>query len=83
MAGLYRTIQVAREHERKEAVTKVDQTCPHCGITEAGGAYCTRCLARTETWWLHPPKRSEAQRATTAFAGAHRSKESAGPEVSQ
>jgi hypothetical protein len=24
------------------------QTCPHCGITEAAGAYCTRCLARTE-----------------------------------
>jgi hypothetical protein len=31
-----------------------EQTCPHCLITEAKGAYCTSCLRPTETVWVHP-----------------------------
>lgn len=33
---------------------KLDQTCPHCGITEAKGAYCTKCYRPTQPEWVHP-----------------------------
>ena len=47
---------------------KLDQTCP-CGVTEAAGGYCTRCLRPMgETDW-HPIRRSEAQQAAATAAG--------------
>lgn len=52
----------------------LDQTCPHCAITEAAGAYCTRCTRRTEPAWLHAPKRSDAQTATLGRLTASRPK---------
>lgn len=37
------------------AAVKLDQTCP-CGVTEAAGSYCTKCLAPTQESWLHHGK---------------------------
>ena len=34
---------------------KLDQTCPDCGITEALGAYCTKCAQATQEGWIHRP----------------------------
>jgi hypothetical protein len=33
----------------------LDQTCPHCGITEAAGSYCTSCERSTRPEWVHEP----------------------------
>ena len=35
-----------------------DQTCPHCDITEAAGASCTRCARVTQPEWVHKRPRS-------------------------
>ncbi len=44
---------------------KLSQTCP-CGITEAAGSYCTRCLhPMGEADW-YQAEASEAQRAALA-----------------
>ncbi len=42
------------------------QTCPCCGLTEAAGDFCTRCLARTGPGDWYTRERTEAQRAHTA-----------------
>jgi hypothetical protein len=34
-----------------------EQTCPPCGITEAKGKYCTRCLRSTRAEWIHSSAR--------------------------
>lgn len=38
----------------------LDQTCPTCLITEAAGAYCTKCLRVTEPAWIHRTRQSVA-----------------------
>lgn len=60
----------------------LDQTCPHCAITEAAGGDCTQCARPTLPDWMHPQKRSAAQETATARLRAFRSKESptAAPE---
>ena len=35
------------DHDALLQAGRLDQTCPHCGITEAAGAYCTSCLTPT------------------------------------
>lgn len=45
----------------RERAMKMDQTCP-CGVTEAAGSYCTRCLRKTQESWLHRPVVSEASK---------------------
>ena len=62
-------------------MTGLDQTCPHCRIAEAAGAYCTKCIRPTQPDWIHPPKRSLAQDTTTRRLAASRSKETALGEV--
>jgi methionyl-tRNA synthetase len=57
-------------------MTLLDQTCPHCQITEAMGGYCTACERPTLPEWTHPPKRSPRQRATAERFAATRRKES-------
>lgn len=49
---------------------KLWQACP-CGVTEAAGPYCTKCLRPTgpEDWYV--PERTEAQKAAD-LAGARR-----------
>jgi hypothetical protein len=54
---------------------KFDQTCRSCGLTEAAGAYCARCFARSQESWFHRPKRSAAQVAAFAGTGGNSPKE--------
>jgi hypothetical protein len=49
---------------------KLSQTCP-CGVTEAAGSYCTRCLRPMGEADWHPIKRSESQKAA-ALTNARR-----------
>ena len=42
------------------------QTCPCCGLTEAAGDFCTRCLARTGPGDWYVRERAAAQQAHTA-----------------
>jgi hypothetical protein len=55
---------------------RLDQTCPFCGITEARGGYCSKCLRLTRPEWVHPARRSPAQDAAIEATGAKRLKES-------
>ena len=50
-------------------MTLLNQTCPHCQITEAMGGYCTSCERPTQPDWVHRKRLSEAQVATRATTG--------------
>jgi len=39
----------------------LNQTCPHCRITEAAGGHCTSCERPTQPDWVHRKRLSEAQ----------------------
>jgi methionyl-tRNA synthetase len=54
---------------------KLDQTCPHCGTTEALGDYCTKCFKTTKPEWVHKPRRGQSREILEK--GANRPKESA------
>lgn len=53
----------------------LEQTCTKCGLTEAAGSYCTRCLQTTLASDKHPAERSSGQRDAIAKAQAVRLKE--------